>query len=147
MPVTLRINTRDIDPMLEEITKSIPSEISVLKKQPQYKFDCMDGINHPLKIEQDNYTLVTVKTVTIDTEKFAHQSNKDWHHRFEFTASELDFINTLRNDPQVNWAEENSFDGLYIHKLDDYSTLSTKFKLAVYLKTEHATFWKLKFHG
>ncbi len=125
----IRIDTRQDPVVVEQVKEYIPTNIRVaVKKQAQYKFDCMNGIEHPLKIEVDNYTLVTIKVVSLDKATLADVNN-DWYRRFEFSTSELEFINIIRCEPQVEWAEDNSFDGLYVQKSDDCSDLSTSVRL------------------
>ena len=65
----------------------------------------------------------------------------------QFSDVEIEFINSVQRRPEIEWAIDNSFDGIYVQKYEDFSRFVTSFKFAVYMKEEQATFWKLKFNG
>lgn len=146
-PLVIRYDPRD-GGTVEEIKEHIPSEIRVTrtKQQPQYKFDCMEGREHPLRLEVDNYVLTTVHTTNINSQASASAPG-ELHRRYQFSVAELELISLVQSMPEVEWAIENSFDGIYVCKEDDYTRFESQYKFAVYLKSEQATFWRLKYHG
>lgn len=142
----IRIDMRDPDNQkVEEVEGSIPREIrqSVQKpiRQADYKFNCLVGEQHPLEIEVHNYVLVRLCTERIDVATSHHKLSR------MFSEPEQEFIRDVRRRPEIEWAEENSFDGLYISKCEDVGSMKTAFSFAAYLKEEQATFWKLKYGG
>ena len=148
-PDIIHINLKLAKPIVEELHKPIPRYIDVPVKngwdQAQYRFACMDGAPHPLAIEREQYTLVTIHTQSIDAS--VHFAADGPHNTGRFSTPEIEFINSVQLRPEVEWAIDNSFDGVYVQKFNDHARYATSFQFAVYLKEEQATFWKLKFSG
>jgi hypothetical protein len=107
----------------------------------------MTGRAHPLKIEEQHYVLTAIAAHEVNIAAFAQQPSDLWNSRFHFSPTEIDYINAIHEQPEVDWAVRNSFDGLYVQKIDDYANFATRYVFAVYLAPEHHTFWKIKFHG
>lgn len=145
----LRIDPREDPPVVQEVNDYIPNEkrVPTRLKQTQYRLDCMNGMDHPMQIEVHNYILVTVATREMDT-GVANTANRwgRWSRCPTFSQLEMEFIALIQRCPEVEWAIDNSFDGLYVAKEDNPATFNTQFRLAVYMKEEQATFWKLKFN-
>lgn len=124
-----------------------PPDFTTVRKnkveQAPYRYDCMKGVSHPMEIESECYTLVMVAEAIMDIA----QLTRDERSPHKFNREESAFIGSLRDQPKVTWALANSFDGLYVYRVEDVAWFSTTFRLAVYMKEEHATFWKLKYHG
>jgi len=144
----MRIDTRSDDIVIEEINRSLPDFIAVPvkehMKQARYRFACMEGEPHPLTIEQQCYRLITVWTDSIDSTVMA--ADHGYAHP-KFSPGEIAFIKDIQCHPEVAWAIDNSYDGLYVLRSEDASLTSTRFRFAVYMKEEHVTFWKLKYNG
>ena len=149
-PNIIRFDPRKDPPTLEELCTALEPEINVPvprhSYQSPYRSDCMAGEVHPLNIETQNYQLLTVHRTSIDT-SIAADYQSDYYNRYKFSEPEMVFIETVKRRPEVEWALDNSFDGLYIQRIDDYSTMATVFKFGVYLKREQVTFWRLKYDG
>ena len=143
----IRIDLREDPPILEEISEHLPDTkvMAIPIRQAQYRFDCMLGADHPLNIEREHYILTTVATRHMDTVVQAEANS--WSRLPRFNSEEMDFIMSVQKFPEVEWAIDNSFDGIYIYKEEDFARFSTMFKFAVYMKEEQATFWKLKYNG
>jgi len=142
----LRLDSRLEETAVEEITRSVPRNIMVTKKKPtqaQYRYDCMNGQEHPMQLEHHAYTLVTVHRDNIDI----GMAESDAYNERMFNSEELDYISTVVRRPEVEWAMDNSFDGVYIQRHRDPAQFTTVFRFAVYMKEDQATFWKLKFNG
>jgi len=144
-PEVIHINTKD---RIIEPRDSMPQlNIAVGDKRSQasYRFDCMEGLAHPMAIESHRYTLVPVCADSIDSTVF----DQDYRvpANTSFNEHEMAFIDAIRGRPEVEWAIDNSFDGLYVKRFEDPSLTRTQFRFAVYLKDEHVTFWKLKYNG
>jgi len=143
----MRIDTRSDDIVIEEINRSLPDFIAVPVKehmeQANYRFGCM-RLDDSLAIEQECFRLITVWTDSIDSTMMA--ADHGYAHP-KFNPSEIVFIKDIQCQPEVAWAVDNSFDGLYVLRSEDPSLTSTRFRFAVYMKEEHVTFWKLKYNG
>ena len=149
-PEILHVNFKVDPPDVSElyVSPQMYIEVANMKKgynQARYKFDCMAGIEHPLSIERERYVLTTVHTSSLDAS--LDRLMPDQKRPGQFSEPEIEFINSIQRRPEVEWAVDNSFDGVYVQKYEDFSRFATSFKFAVYLKEEQATFWKLKFHG
>lgn len=122
-----------------------PERISVPKqdysKMPQYRTDCMRGAVHPLGIEEYDFHLVTVERIEYDVGMFAMK-----HGYAGDTKEELgDFIESFTRVPHIEWAIDNSFDGLYVLTQNNPASFRTELVFGVYLYAELATFWNLKY--
>jgi len=146
-PLILNIDLREDPPIIKEVTEPIPHNIRVAKhkKQAQYKFDVMNGQAHPILLDVEDYALVTVHHCSLRQETFQNVSQGE--NFYGFNEEEISFIQSVQQQPEVEWAIDNSFDGIYVNKTDDHARMAIDFRFAVYLKAEQATFWKLKFHG
>lgn len=102
---------------------------------PQYKTNCMLGEPHPLDIESQYYSLTPILTQHITA------------NAKQFNFDEMEFIKSIAKRPEIEWAIHNSFDGLYVRKYESaiIEIQTIVFRFAVYLKEDHATFWKLKY--
>lgn len=151
-PYILRVDIRPDDPVTQDLFKEPQRNITVaIKKQfnqAHYRLACLAGEMHPLKIEYEHYELITVARRDVKSGGFDQsKSNPGYSRANRFTSIELDFIASVQREPEVEWAVDNSFDGMYIQKYEDFSSLATVFQFAVYLQTKQATFWRLKFSG
>jgi len=111
--------------------------------QPKYNHESMTG-NHPLSIETHDYVLMVVHTSQIDQSTFISRSAGVVTPTLD--GAEMLYVNSVRRKPEVEWAVNNSFDGMYITTESDPATFTMRFRFAVYMKSEHATFWRLKFN-
>lgn len=144
---TLRVDLRVDPPIVEEISENLPNNkvMAIHNKQAQYRFDCMMGAEHPLNIEREHYILTTVATRHMDTVATAQMDR--WSKHPTFNEAEIDFIMSVQQRPEIEWAIDNSFDGIYVQKEEDFARFATTFRFAVYMKEEQVTFWKLKYNG
>ena len=144
----LRVDPRTEKPVVEEIQKHLPRDIAVPIQKPltpqHYRLDCMQGYDHPLEIERHHYQLLCIAEDSIEIDAFAHNRQAPGK---QYTPMELEFFSNVFRRPEVEWAIDNSFDGVYIHRVDDHASLASIYRFAVYLKEEQITFWKLKHHG
>jgi len=148
-PYILRINQREetVEELFETPDRNIAVPVNRRLDQAHYRTACLDGVPHPLGIEQHHYILVTVATRSIDSSIAFQSTSPDYQYSNRFTPNEMDFINSVQNDLAVEWAVDNSFDGIYVRKYEDHGRMATSFQFAVYMKEEQATFWRLKFSG
>lgn len=147
-PYILNIDPRDEKPCIKEVRDHLPKRKYAVRTQmyqDRYRWDCMNGQDHPLSIEQEEYILTEVHRAEIDS--IIHEEQREWHRQYTFNQQEIEFIKGIMRQREVGWAIDNSFDGLYIHRDEDYRSFRSIYRFAVYMKTEQATFWKLKFHG
>lgn len=107
-----------------------------------YRQKCLKGESHPLGIESYNYQLVIVEEAHIN-ESVSAMTNAYGYTKF--SQDEVSFIESVARRPHVEWAVDNSFDGLYVMKYFNPSAFGDMFKFGVYLKDELATFWNLKY--
>ena len=106
-----------------------------------YRQDMEYGHPHPLAAElEDIYEMVGIGYLIIDNFNVTDTSTKDWLEEYHGTA-----LKTFLHDPKVSWANDNSFDGIYVEKEPQADSFSTKLKISCYMKKAHATFWRLKF--
>lgn len=122
-----------------------PERIGVPKqsytKMPLYREECMKGAAHPLGIEEYDFHLVIVERIEYDPNRFAMQYGYGGD-----TSEELsNFIESIARTPHIEWAIDNSFDGLYVIQHNNPSSFRTVFTFGVYLYAELATFWNLKY--
>jgi len=149
-PYILRINQRE--ETVEELFETPDRNIAVPGKkhfdQAHYRRACMNGEEHPLCIERHQYVMVTVCTQSIDAGIFMQADDPHEYSRSNrFSPLEMDFITSVQRRPEVEWAVDNSFDGIYVQKYEDFARNATSFQFGVYMKDEQATFWRLKFSG
>jgi len=147
-PDAIRINIEDDKVIVEAVNKHVPKEMKVMVKpeQAQYRVDWMNGAAHPLNIESQHYTLVMLSTESMDSDTLTRDRIQN-DHMTKFNEVEMGFIGSVKRRPEIEWALDNSFDGLYVHRYADPSEFRTMFKFAAYLKGDQATFWKLKYHA
>ena len=147
----LRIDIRKEKPAIEDVS-SLPEFITALPRgnnmyeQAQYRWDCLAGQEHPLQIETRQYVLLTICKQSIDM-AVASSRNSEYYSIYgrRFNQNEVEFIDSVKLRPEIEWAIDNSFDGLYVARYEDPSLMKAVFRFAVYVKEEQATFWKLKF--
>lgn len=146
----VRVDLRGEKPTVEMIAQRPQSniEVPVIKhrRQADFRYACMDGETHPMQIEREHYVLVKIHVQSIDT-SVAAQHADPYSKYTPFSPAEMDFIESVQQRPEIEWAVDNSFDGIYIQKFDDYARGATSFEFAVYMKEEQVTFWKLKYSG
>jgi len=125
------------------------NKFKVEDRMPQYKLNCMEGDSHPLEIEKYHYTLCHIFRASIDSEVMTRDiTAANYARNDSFNPVEQSFIRgVLADNPAVDWAINNSFDGLYISRYAELATLTTIFIFRAYLLEKHITFWKLKFAG
>ena len=101
-----------------------------------WRHDVAEGaVAHPLGLEENNYVKIGVGYVMVD---MSIQPSTEYTN---------EIIKSYLRRPEIEWAIDNSFDGLYITKERDEYNYSYKYKLYVYMLDKHATFWTLKFKG
>ena len=142
-----RIDPREDKPVVEHITTHLQKDIyvQIKKRQANYRVNCMYGYDHPLSIERQHYRLLTVDMADLDADALDQDGGR--YYRKEYTPMEMEFFESILRKPQVEWAVDNSFDGIYILREEDMATFRVVYRFAVYLKEEQVTFWKLKFSG
>ncbi len=106
--------------------------------QPLYKHECMMGAEHPLQIEQYKYILTQVYSVHISDQRTVDNLYGDGYGTKEL-------IDDITRKRPIQWAIDNSFDGLYVDNFTEVTNMRTNLKFYVYLLDKHATFWNLKF--
>ena len=149
-PYVLRIDSRPEKTEVEELFESPQPNIGVPvinRNQANYRVDCMTGQPHPLSIERHHYVLETICTQSIKAGVFQDDERSLYKRSNRFSPLEMDFITSIQRRPEVAWAIDNSFDGIYVRKYEDHARMATSFQFAVYMKEEHATFWRLKYSG
>jgi hypothetical protein len=105
--------------------------------EAQFRQDCTNGGRHPMSIESEDYIRVLVGYIT--------SSITSAQQYTQFSEHEQDLFKQHSKLPGIEWANDNSFDGLYVEKTRGLANLSTTYNFYAYLKTAHATFWRLKF--
>ena len=90
-------------------------------------------ITHPILHNTIAYQLTNVKQLTLQ------------HYNDIKYAPESEVINIIRHDPELMWANDNSFDGLYIKKDLLREQMLMQYTIFAYMKPEHVTFMKLKY--
>jgi len=113
-------------------------------KIPQYKLDVMNGEDHPLQGKDFIYKLTHIDTLYQDAMGIAingYPASREG----TLTSDEVEFLRTACKQSQLDWAIENSFDGLYIKKQLDPASYRMVYALYVYMEEQQATFWRLKY--
>lgn len=122
-----------------------PEYFKIMKRNvqiPDYMTSCINGAAHPMKIEYEDYQIVGVGTMRLDLEGNKFSSA---HSEENLTELEEVAIQDFKDQPEIEWAMHNSFDGLYIRKIIDYHEFRVMFNFAVYMKSSNKTFWLLKY--
>lgn len=116
---------------------------------PPWRVRTIETGEHPLRIESEEYHLTWVHDVKISLEMLSRKKYDGYVYgsgNTEFDEHEQEMIMTHARDiPAIAWAVDNSFDGLYVKKKENYEAFVMVYRFGVYLKEHHATFWKLKF--
>jgi len=120
-------------------------KVDPYERQPDYKTDCMNGSPHPLATPTFIYTRITIGHTDVDSGQESSSAHYHWHKGDNWSQSDADVIRSFIERPEVDWALNNSLDGLYVKKVMRPDNWSTHYKFEAYLKEEHITFWKLKF--
>lgn len=122
-----------------------PEKINVPKQDyaniAQYRKDCLRGAAHPLGIEAYDFELVIVERIEYDDSRFAIQNGYGGDGSQDFAK----FIESMARTPHIEWAIDNSFDGLYVIQQNNPASFSSVMIFGVYLYAELATFWNLKY--
>jgi len=121
-------------------------EIMRVQKPPkytaQYRANCMQGSPHPLQIETEDYVKVEIARLSSPPDSYMPG---EIHSAIEAGSIDSNMIRSVTERPEVEWAIDQSFDGLYVFKQHDPAAFNQLYTFAVYLKSELATFWKLKY--
>jgi hypothetical protein len=110
-------------------------------------FDEDHPAEHPLQCEEFKFELTFVGHAEMEPE-FSQDVRDEYQYRYnkgQFNEPEMELIKNVMKRPEVEWAVDNSFDGIYIHKYNDAASFKTVFKFAVYMEANQATFWRLKY--
>jgi len=108
---------------------------------PDFMSRCIDGADHPLNIEYDDYAMVKIGKAELDV----NYTNKMYDNDNTLSQEEEELIQLFKERPEMQWAIHNSFDGIYIKKYKDLVNLRTIFQFGVYMKKSQKTFWLLKY--
>ena len=135
----------DRNDIVRSLAENPPGRIKVpvpdYAAMPNYKKECMCGEAHPMGIEAYDFHLVIVERITCDSSQRSFNANNyPWNKK-----DEEELITSMARLPHVEWAIENSFDGLYIIEQPCNSGLEYEYLFGVYLYSELATFWNLKY--
>jgi len=128
-----------------------PRYWKVLKQEPifmDWRMDVANGAVHPLSVEEIEYTRITIGKMRLDGGYVGSDESK---HNKDLLSSleehEAHALESFLKRPEVQWAVDNSLDGLYIKKEEDYANLLTLFSFSVFMKNKLVTFWRLKYSG
>lgn len=128
------------------VLETFPAPIIRVAKQSTFQAswreDVAEGANHPLEIEKEEWVLIWLLSIRVH---HAGQTNFRSNLDDQWTEDEKIIIEEHLKQPKIDWALDNSFDGLYFHRQDDNFQLCTYYRIGAYLKSKHATFWKLKY--
>lgn len=114
------------------------------KFMASYKERVLNGQEHPLRIEYDEWHFTWVSARRIALNFFGQRPIQ--FHGDQFSDDEIDFLGNIQEqEPQVEWAIDNSFDGLYIKRYEDLESYTMVYKIGVYLHGKHATYFRLKY--
>ena len=91
--------------------------------------------SHPLNIVDEVYERVVVATRWV--------SDLSYHNNQE--QIEKDIFRLMMEQEEVQWAHDNSFDKPHFSKQSRLESDETCFRVTMYLKPEHCTFWRLQF--
>lgn len=132
--------------IFERVNGGMPSTIRVAKHNDimiDWKAEVAGGMSHPLRLEEQLYIKITLGAISMD-HVFTSSSyiNQDSHDERVDEAIK-DFL--MR--PEVSWANDVSFDGVYIHREPNFAGLTVRVLFSTYMEEKQATFWKLKFSG
>lgn len=108
-----------------------------------YREACVNGADHPLAGEDFIYELVEVGAARVDASIIRTAAMNP--PTGKYTEEEMVFIAKFTEAPEIDWAINNSFDGLYIKREPDHITYHMIYKFYVYMESSQATFWRLKF--
>ena len=122
--------------MNAKIADNMPDYIKVAKPSIPAIFSQREDIiindQHPLEIETEGYHKIEIGKIRLEVS-------------FNPAEDEERYLELMTRDPKIQWAIDNSFDGLYISKEKDPTSFNMIYHFYVYLKDEHALFWKLKY--
>jgi len=128
--------------------EDMPDYIKVAKHNDfmaDWRTDVAGGSPHPILIEHELYTKIMIGKLYID---MAHDApNISPAGGRGFNRYEEEEIKGFLRRPEMAWANDNSFDGVYIRKEPDYAQMRVIMVVYAYMKEQHVTFWKLKFTG
>jgi len=111
----------------------------------RYKLDVLAGADHPLQSEEFIYTLTPVEKLERDASEISMSVNPRIAHD-HLSPDEVEFLNEVCfKIPKIDWAIENSFDGVYIKKYLQPSSYKMIYELYVYMEEKQATMWRLKY--
>ena len=113
--------------------------------QAEWRHKVANGDPHPLDIEKETYELVWVMRFYVGS-LMAH-SIRFSYTPGEWSEDEKEILYEHMKYPRVQWAIDNSFDGLYIKRQEEMAEARMIYDIGAYLKSEQATFWRLKFSG
>ena len=94
--------------------------------------------SHPIDIVDEVYERVVVARYwyTNDTYKLNDDTEESLVHNI---------FRSLMQREEVQWAYDNSFDEPHFERSYSHSEQAWGYQISMYLKPEHATFWKLKY--
>ena len=107
-----------------------------------YKGEMAYGGQHPLhaELEYDNYILMRIGKCKVDGVYRYGLHETSWEKQRQDEE-----LRHFLEDPKIAWANEHSFDGVYITKEPNYSGFETLVSISCYMKEENAVWWRLKF--
>jgi len=130
-----------------------PDIIKVAKTSPifpDWREDVTNGSPHPV-LTSDEYVRIDIGRMCVDSSfKTNHHGCYNGHDRSPLEQLEQHEEHALKNflqNPEIAWAVDNSFDGVYVIKNNNVDNFSVDYIFSVYLKRELATFWRLKYSG
>ena len=91
--------------------------------------------SHPLNIVDEVYERVVVATRLVP----------DLSHHINQEQWEKDIFHSIMEQEEVQWAHDNSFDEPHYSIQYIVEKQAKCFRISMYLKPEHCTFWRLQF--
>lgn len=117
----------------------------VFDEESRYRVDITDdGMSHPME-HHEEFVYQFCRIGQVDMAMSTINRSTGYSVRNQYTPEEQEFIKEFVRRPEIDWAINNSFDGVYISKYLDPASYSMRFNIGVYMLPEHITFWKLKY--
>jgi hypothetical protein len=110
--------------------------IRVAKYNALTQYDECDD-SHPLSIVEQVYERIVVAELSIMNKGTPKTGYAEYNDDYIF--------DNLMSRKEVQWAHDNAFDKPHFSKQIRLETDETCFRVSMYLKPEHCTFWRLQF--
>jgi len=130
-----------------------PKVIRITKSDPifsDWRQEVANGAMHPIQMHIDEYIRLKIGEMRLDM-SFNQLQAGEYVYGLDMAedpdSPESQALQDFLRRPEVAWAVDISFDGLYITKDFDHAEMRSLFAFFVFLKKEQVTFWKLKFSG